>query len=110
MKHAQTNLKRIYPWRGWLLAACLVTTSNAAAGLEYRAGREPWASSRALTLAQKRIDMSVAYAIWADVGMVLVAVVGVLWFKEQVLLSKVVSILIAAGVAGLHLSGTATEQ
>lgn len=69
------------------------------------------ASLAALTLALKRIDVSVAYAIWAGVGTVLVAIVGVMWFKEPVSLLKVASILmIAVGVAGLHLSATAAEQ
>ena len=64
-------------------------------------------SLAALTLALKRIDVSVAYAIWAGVGTVLVAIVGVMWFREPVSLLKVISILlIAAGVAGLHLSNT----
>lgn len=68
-------------------------------------------SLAALTLALKRIDVSVAYAIWAGVGTVLVAIVGVMWFREPVSLLKVVSILmITAGVACLHLSRTAVEQ
>ena len=46
-------------------------------------------SLAALTVALKRIDVSVAYAIWAGVGTVLVAVVGVLWFREPVSLLKV---------------------
>ena len=68
-------------------------------------------SLAALTLALKRIDMSVAYAIWAGVGTVLIAIVGVMWFREPVSLLKVASILlIAAGVAGLHLSSTVVEH
>ncbi|PCJ88296.1 MAG: hypothetical protein COA54_03255 [Thiotrichaceae bacterium] len=68
-------------------------------------------SLAALTLALKRIDVSVAYAIWAGVGTVLVAIVGVMWFREPVSLLKVASILlIAAGVVGLHLSSTAGEH
>ena len=64
-------------------------------------------SLAALTLALKWIDVSVAYAIWAGLGTVLVAIVGVMWFREPVSLLKVASILlIAAGVAGLHLSST----
>jgi len=63
-------------------------------------------SLAALALALKRIDVSIAYAIWAGVGTVLVAVVGVLWFREPVSLLKVGSILlIVAGVVGLHLGG-----
>ena len=52
--------------------------------------------------------MSVAYAIWAGVGTVLI--VGVLWLREPVSLLKVASIgLIALGVAGLHLSSISGE-
>ncbi|RLA04815.1 MAG: hypothetical protein DRQ54_09055 [Gammaproteobacteria bacterium] len=37
----------------------------------------------------------------------LVAIVGEIWFREPVTLSKVISILlIAVGIAGLHLSNT----
>ena len=65
----------------------------------------------ALTLALKRIDVSVAYAVWAGVGTVLVAVMGMFWFKEPVSLLKVGSILlIAAGVVGLHLGTTTGEH
>ncbi|RKZ81026.1 MAG: QacE family quaternary ammonium compound efflux SMR transporter [Gammaproteobacteria bacterium] len=68
-------------------------------------------SLAALTLALKRIDVSVAYAIWAGMGTVLVAIVGVLWFREPLTLLKVVSILlIAVGVVGLHLSSIAGEH
>jgi len=67
-------------------------------------------SLAALALALKRIDVSVAYAVWAGVGTVLVAVVGILWFQEPVSLLKVGSILlIAAGVVGLHLGGAGQE-
>lgn len=63
-------------------------------------------SLAALALALKQIDVSIAYAIWAGVGTVLVAVVGILWFQEPVSLLKVGSILlIVAGVVGLHLGG-----
>jgi len=68
-------------------------------------------SLAALTLALKRIDVSVAYAIWAGMGTMLIAIVGVMWFREPVSLLKVASILlIAAGVAGLYLSSIAGEH
>lgn len=63
------------------------------------------ASLSVLTLAVKRIDVSVAYAVWAGLGTTLIAVAGVLWFKEPVTLLKLFSIvLIVAGVVGLKLS------
>jgi small multidrug resistance pump len=59
----------------------------------------------ALTLALKRFDMSMAYAIWSGVGTALITVVGLYLFKEPISLLKVGSIaLIIVGVVGLHLS------
>ena len=58
-----------------------------------------------LTLALKKIEMSVAYAIWAGVGTALITIIGLFLFKEEISLLKIVSILfIIAGVVGLHLS------
>jgi small multidrug resistance pump len=59
-----------------------------------------------LTLALKKIDVSVAYAIWSGVGTALIATIGVLWFKEPATAIKLVSLgLIILGVVGLNLSG-----
>jgi len=61
-----------------------------------------------LALALKKIPVSAAYAIWSGVGIVAIAVIGVLFFKENVNAIKVVSILlIVAGVVGLNLGGVA---
>lgn len=58
-----------------------------------------------VTLALKRIDLSMAYAIWAGVGTALVAVIGVLVFKEAATAFKLAGItLIIAGVMLLHVS------
>lgn len=63
----------------------------------------------ALTLALARIELSVAYAIWAGLGTALIAVIGFVWFKEPVTAVKLVSLaLIVTGVAGLHLASEAT--
>lgn len=63
------------------------------------------ASLAALTMALKKIEMSIAYAIWAGIGTALIALIGVILFKEELNLLKVLSIgLIIAGVVGLHLS------
>ena len=62
----------------------------------------------ALTLALKRIDVSVAYAVWSGVGTALIATIGVLWFKEPATVLKLISLgLIIIGVVGLNLSGGA---
>lgn len=64
------------------------------------------ASFVALTLALKKIDVSVAYAIWAGVGTALIAAIGILYFREAVTALKLVSILlIVVGVVGLNFSG-----
>ena len=61
-----------------------------------------------LTLALKRLDVSIAYAIWSGVGTALIAAIGVLWFKEPVTALKLISLgLIITGVVGLNLSGGA---
>lgn len=59
-----------------------------------------------LTLALKRIDVSVAYAIWSGVGTAAIAVIGILFFKEDVGAVKVICLaLIVTGVIGLNLVG-----
>jgi small multidrug resistance pump len=59
-----------------------------------------------ITLAVKRIEVSVAYAIWSGAGTALIAVVGILWFQESVTLLKVVSLaMIVLGVVGLNIGG-----
>ena len=59
-----------------------------------------------LTIALKKIDVSIAYAVWAGIGTALIAGIGMIYFKEPLTLVKVLSILlIIAGVVGLNLSG-----
>ncbi len=66
------------------------------------------ASLGALTLALKKIDVSVAYAIWAGVGTTLVAIIGIVYFKEEISTLKILSIaFIIIGVVGLHLANRA---
>jgi small multidrug resistance pump len=56
-----------------------------------------------MTVAVKRIDMSVSYAIWSGVGTALVTLIGVAWFGESLTPVQVASIvLIVAGVVGLR--------
>ncbi|MGN2617774.1 DMT family transporter [Bacillus stercoris] len=57
-----------------------------------------------LTLTLKSIDVSVAYAVWSGMGIVLITVVGFLFFQEHVSVMKIISIgLIIAGVVSLNL-------
>ena len=56
-------------------------------------------------LALKHFDLSFAYAIWAGLGILLVAMVGIIYFKEPINALKVVSIIIIViGVIALNLS------
>lgn len=58
-----------------------------------------------LTVAVRAIDISVAYAIWSALGMTLIAVIGIVWFKESASLAKLLSIaVIMLGVIGLNFS------
>jgi small multidrug resistance pump len=58
-----------------------------------------------LTLAVKKIDVSTGYTIWAGIVTALVAMVGILYFKEPVTIVKIASIaLIVLGVIGLTLA------
>lgn len=57
------------------------------------------------TLVLKTIDISVAYAIWAGLGVLLITLIGVFWFEESASVVKIISIcLIITGVVGLRLS------
>jgi len=61
-----------------------------------------------MTVAVKRIDMSVSYAIWSGVGTLLIALIGVLWFREQLTAVQIASMaLIVAGVIGLRAGAAA---
>ena len=54
----------------------------------------------------KKMDVGLAYAIWAGLGTAIIAFVGVIYFGEPVSITKVISIiLIVTGVIGLNLAG-----
>ena len=58
----------------------------------------------ALALALKKIELSIAYAVWAGLGIGLVSVVGLLAFNESINSLKLVSLLfVVIGAVGLHL-------
>jgi small multidrug resistance pump len=62
-----------------------------------------------LTFALRRIEVSVAYAIWSGVGTTLISVVGVFAFRENVSVLKIASlVLVIVGIVGLRLSFRAT--
>lgn len=59
----------------------------------------------ALTLALRKIDVSVAYAVWSGLGTALIAIIGMAWFREAASPVRLASIaLIIAGVIGLNLA------
>jgi small multidrug resistance pump len=61
------------------------------------------------TLALKRIDVSIAYAIWSGLGTAFITVIGILWFKEPASALKLISLIVViAGVIGLHMSDRVT--
>jgi multidrug transporter EmrE-like cation transporter len=54
----------------------------------------------------KRIDISIAYAVWAGVGTAVIGLVGIAVFGEPAGTLKLLSLgLIIVGVVGLNLSG-----
>jgi len=58
-----------------------------------------------LSTAVARIPVGTAYAVWSAVGTLMVFILGVLWFKEEVTVLRCVSaVLIVIGVAGLYLT------
>lgn len=60
-----------------------------------------------LGLATKTLELSIAYAMWTGMGAALVALAGVLWFREPLSAAKAVSLaLIVLGVAGLQIGRT----
>jgi small multidrug resistance pump len=57
-----------------------------------------------LVFVLEKMEVSIAYAIWAGAGTAIIAIIGVLWFHESISLVKVVSIsLIILGILGLEL-------
>jgi small multidrug resistance pump len=57
----------------------------------------------ALTLAMKRIDLGVAYAIWCGLGIVLITAIDRFFFNGSLGAGRLIFIaLVVAGVAGLQ--------
>lgn len=60
-----------------------------------------------LTLALKQLQAGVANAIWAGASILLVAILGIFIFKEQLnTMQWICLVLIVAGIAGLHIAGS----
>ena len=59
-----------------------------------------------MALALKKIEVSTAYAIWSGLGTALIAIIGIVWFRESINLPKLVGlVLIIGGVILLNLKG-----
>ncbi len=60
-----------------------------------------------VTFAIKKIEISVAYTIWAGVGTALIALIGIFYFGEELNALKLASIaLVILGIVGLRVSGS----
>ncbi|MEH1837156.1 MAG: multidrug efflux SMR transporter [Nostoc sp.] len=58
-----------------------------------------------LTFALKRLEVSVAYSVWAGLGTILIAIIGIIYFRESTTFIKLMSIaLIIIGVIGINAS------
>jgi small multidrug resistance pump len=61
-------------------------------------------SLAALVFLLEKMQVSIAYAIWASAGTALIAILGMLFFKEPVSATKIISLaLIILGILGLEL-------
>lgn len=61
-----------------------------------------------LTIVVKRMDVSIAYAIWSGVGTAAIALVGYVWLGESLGITKLSGIaLIVAGVVLVNLQSAA---
>jgi small multidrug resistance pump len=57
-----------------------------------------------MALALKKIEVSIAYAIWSGLGTALIALIGIAWFRESISLPKLMGlVLIVGGVILLNL-------
>ena len=58
-----------------------------------------------MTVVVKKVDVSVAYAIWSGLGTTLIAAIGMLWFKEPATAIRLACVaVIIAGCVGLNLT------
>ncbi|MGZ4036161.1 MAG: DMT family transporter [Bacteroidia bacterium] len=61
-------------------------------------------SLASLVFVLEKMQVSIAYAIWASAGTAFIAIIGIVFFQETVSVTKVISIsLIILGILGLEL-------
>jgi len=64
-----------------------------------------------MTLALRDLPLGVVYAVWSGLGIVLVAVIGAVVYKEMPDLASIVGMtLIISGVVVMHLFSTSIKQ
>jgi Membrane transporters of cations and cationic drugs len=64
-----------------------------------------------LSLVLRNMSLGVAYAIWCALGIILVALIGVVYFKQRLDLPAVIGMgLIVAGVVVINLFSKAVYQ
>lgn len=60
-------------------------------------------SLASLVFVLEKMEVSNAYAIWASAGTAIIAIIGIIFFKESISVGKIVSIsLIILGIIGLE--------
>jgi small multidrug resistance pump len=60
-----------------------------------------------LTLAVRGLDLAFAYAVWSGAGLVLIALVGMLWFREPATAVRLICIgLVLVGLIGLRVAAS----
>jgi small multidrug resistance pump len=58
-----------------------------------------------LTLAFKRLDVGMGYAVWSGAGLALIVTIGIVWFREPATTARVIFLtLILIGLVGLRLA------
>ena len=67
-------------------------------------------AAAAIILALRRLELSIAYAIWSGVGTALTVMIGIAYFREPLTAVKLASIaLVVIGVVGLSLTSKAAD-
>jgi small multidrug resistance pump len=67
-------------------------------------------AAAAIILALRRLELSIAYAIWSGVGTALTVMIGIAYFREPLTAVKLASIaLVVIGVVGLSLASKAAD-
>jgi multidrug transporter EmrE-like cation transporter len=94
----------------WLALAILFEVGWAISMKLSEGFTKPWATAATvvmyllsvvfLAFATKRMDVGTAYAIWAGTGAAIIAVIGIMWFREPATIA-----LVVIGVVGLNIAG-----